>query len=135
MENFEKNNLPPSPTEENLRHLEELERKKQVKRENRLKKIVESYSELLQSFPPEEAGNFEIVCEEMQEKESSMLSNSDLPAYGVFLKLKSNPEKKYQIAHWLKPDLDAKKSNFDMLLNQKFTDRIKKGIEELKIKD
>lgn len=139
MDNFEQRNMPPPPSEEDLKRIEELERKKQVKRENRLKKIVENNSELLQSMFPEEADNFEIVYEEIEETESSIFegettkfSGSDLPAYGVFLRLKSNPEKKYQIMHWLRPDLDAKKADFDMMLNQSFADRVKEGIEALK---
>ncbi len=139
MENLEKQNLPLPPTEENLKQIEELERKKQVKRENRLKRIVENNSELLQSLLPEEASDFEIIYEEIQETESSIFeeetmkfSYSDLPAYGVFLRLKSNPEKKYQIMHWLRPDLDAKKANFDMMLSQSFADKIKKAVKELK---
>lgn len=140
MENFKQQfNMPPPPTEEDLKRIEETERKKQVKRENRLKKIVENNSELLQSLFPEETSYFEIAYEEIQETESSIFkgetmkfSYSDLPAYGVFLRLKSNPEKKYQIMHWLRPDLDAKKADFEMLMNQNFADRIKKGIKELK---
>lgn len=114
----------PSFTEEDKKHVEELERKKQVKRENRLKKIVEQTLSLLQSLFPEEAGGLEIVYEEIRGTESSIFkgertefSGSDLPAYGILLRLKSNPEKKYQIMHWLRPDLDAKKETFEMLLN------------------
>lgn len=100
---------------------------------------MENNSELLQSLFPEEADNFEIMYEEIRETENSIFdgemikfSSLDLPAYGIFLRLKSNPEKKYQIMHWLRPDLDAKKSNFDMMLNQSFADNIKEGIKELK---
>lgn len=142
MEKFEQQNMPPPPTEEDLKHIEESERKKQIKRENRLKKIAETNSELLQSLFPKEANDFEIAYEEIQETKSSMFegettkfSSSDLPAYGIFLRLKSDPKKKYQITHWLRPDLDAKKANFEMMLNQNFTDKIKEGVEKLKSGD
>lgn len=132
----------PSFTEEDKKHVEELERKKQVKRENRLKKIVEQSLSLLQSLFPEEAGSLEIVYEEIRGAESSIFkgeriefSSLDLPAYGILLRLKSNPEKKYQIMCWLRPDLDAKKETFEMLSNQISDDRIKKGVEELMSKE
>lgn len=138
MGNFEQFKMPLPPTEEDLKHIEELERKKQIKRENRLKRIVENNSELLQSLFPEEADNFEIVYEEIRERydstyeETVEISPSQSPAYGIFLRLKSNPEKKYQIMHWFRSDLDVKKADFDMILNQKFTDKIKEGVKELK---
>jgi len=34
--------------------------------------------------------------------------------------------------HWLGPDLDAKKAEFDIILNQSFADRIKEGVEKLR---
>lgn len=125
------------PTEDNLKDIEELERKKQIKRENRLNKIVEKNSEILQSRFPEKADNFEITYEEIKERHDSIfggmvqISPSQSPAYGIFLISKINPEKKYQIMHWFRPDLDTKKANFDMMMNQSFADRIKKGMEEL----
>lgn len=141
MENFEQFKIPPPSTEEDLKRIEELERKKQVKRENRLKKIVKNNSKLLQSLFREEADNFEIVYEEIQERydltfeETVEISPSQSPAYGIFLSLKFNPEKKYQIMHWFRSDLDAKKADFDMMLNQSFADKIKDGVEKLKTED
>ena len=141
MRDFEQLNVPPF-TKEDQKRVEERERKKQVKRENRLKKIVEKNSELLHSLIPEGTDKFEIAYEEIQETESSIFkvektrfSSSDLPAYGIFLRLKSNPERKYQIMHWLRPDLDATKAEFDMMLNQRFADRIKKGVKKLKFEE
>ncbi len=141
MNNFERTNIPSLSEEEDLKRIEELERKKQVKRENRLKKIVEYNTKLMQSLFPEEADNFKITYEEIQErysptfKETVRITSDQSPAYGIFLSLKSNPEKNYMIMHWFRPDLDAKKTDFDILLNQGFDDRIKKGIEELKTED
>ena len=141
MENFEHFNMPPPPTEEDLKRIEESERKKQVRRKNRLKKIVKKNSELLRSLLPEEANNFKITYEEIQERHDSIfeetvkISPSQLPAYGIFLSLKSKREKKYQIMHWFRPDLDAEKAHFDLMLNQSFADRIKEGVEELKTED
>jgi hypothetical protein len=133
---------PPPFSETDLKHVDELERKKQVKRGNRLKRIVEKESELLRYLFPEEANNFEIAYEEIQERESSIFkgekttfSDSDSPAYGIFLKSKANPENKYLVTCWLRPDLDAKKETFEMLSNQSSADDIKKGMGKLKIKE
>lgn len=138
MENFKQFETSSSPSAEDLERIEELERKKQIKRENRLNRIVEDNSELLQSLFSEEADNFEILYEEIQERydstfeETVEISPSQSPAYGIFLRLKSNPEKKYEIEHWFRQDLDAKKANFDIMLNQSFADKIKEGVEKLK---
>ncbi|MDA2936217.1 hypothetical protein MYX06_03300 [Patescibacteria group bacterium AH-259-L05] len=140
MKNVEQPNVSPF-TEEDQRRIEERERKKQVKRENRLKTIVENNLELLRSLFPEEADNFEITYEEIHERHESIFKEtvqipfSQSPAYGIFLSLKSNPEKKYEIMHWFRPDLDAQKAEFDLLLRQSFADRIKEGVEELKTED
>jgi hypothetical protein len=126
------------PSKENLKYIEETERKKQIKRENRLKNIVEKNSKLLETLFPEKAKEFEIVCEEIRETKSSIFEGemtrfqpSDLPTYGIFLEARSNPENKYLIMYWTRPDLDAKKANFEMAITQSFADNIKKGVNEL----
>lgn len=63
MRNFEQPDVSP---------VEEQERKNQVKRENRLKKIVERNLERLQFLFPKEADDFEITYEEIQETENSI---------------------------------------------------------------
>ena len=83
----------------------------------------------------------EIVFEKISEsvnkaigKEPILFSMDDSPAYGIFLRLKSNPNNKYQIQQWLRPDLDAKKQEFELLLNQMpgFVRNLEKGIKALK---
>jgi hypothetical protein len=138
MEKFEQIKTPTNPSEENLKWIEENETKKQNKRESRLKKIVEKNSELLQILFPEKASDFEFTYKEIKETKSSLFPGEmttfsvfDLPAYGIFLRKKSEPENTRQIMYWLRPDIDAKKNIFEIALNQKFSGKIKESVEEL----
>jgi hypothetical protein len=138
MNNFEQFDRIATPTKENLIKIEETERKKQTKRENRLAKIIKKHTEQLIDLFPKDANDFEIVFQKITETQSSLFegettrfSPSDLPAYGIFLISKKNPEKKFQIQYWCRPDLDVEKAKFEIMFNQSFKDKIREGVKEL----
>jgi hypothetical protein len=138
MNNFEQFDITTTPTKENLTKIEETERKKQTKRENRLAKIVKKQTEQLIDLFPKNANDFEIVFQKITEIRSSLFegemtrfSPSDLPAYGIFLIPKKNSENKFLIEYWCRPDLDAGKTKFEMAFNQSFKDKIREGVKEL----
>lgn len=144
-EEFKEETLPAF-TEEDKKYTEELERKKQKRRENRLKNIVGEMTEVLEDLSPQEGPDFEIVYEQIYEKEdmsgetakilpSQSPASSQPPAYGIFLRNKSNPEAKYRIMHLFKEDLDAKVSKSDIRSFYQipaFEENLKKAVEALK---
>lgn len=126
----------PSSDEE---YRNELERKKEAKRENRLRGIVGRYSEDLASLFPDEAGNFDVVYEKIEEYWNSMfghmtkISFDNQPAYGIFVQSRSDPSARRMIEHLFRQDLDAPKATFDLLSRQSFADNITKAVEQLKL--
>ncbi len=128
----------PTPLSSDEEYRNELERKKEVRRENRVREIAERRSAELVSLFPDEAENFEVVYEKIHEYWSSLfediteIRSDDQPAYGMFIRLKSSPASKYMIEHMFRQDLDAQKATSDMLSRQSFADNITKAVEQLK---
>lgn len=142
-EEFERETLPTF-TEEDKKYTEELERKKQQRRENRLKNIVGEMTEVLENLSPREESDFEITYEQIYEyetedifeetaKETKKILPSQSPAYGIFLRNKSNPEAKHRIMHLFREDVDAKVSKSDIRsFYQILKGDIEKAVEALK---
>lgn len=97
----------------------EYERKKDARRENRLKQITNELKNLLHDSFPEEEKNFEIGYEKIHGQYDSMSSKKvtvsiqDSPAYRIFIRSKPHPDEKYEIMHLFRPDIDhfVKKEN------------------------
>lgn len=144
-EEFEKE-TPPVFTEEDKKYAEELEGKKQQRRERRLKNIVGELTGVLENLSSREESDFEIVYEQIDEyegedileettKETKKILPSQSPAYGIFLRSKSNPEAKYEIMHLFREDVDAKVSKSDIRSFYQilaFKENLKKALEILK---
>ncbi len=119
----------------------EYERKKDARRENRLKHITNELKNLLHDSFPEEEKNFEIGYEEIHERYDNMVGQKvivpirDSPAYRIFIRPKSHPDEKYEIMHLFRPDIDhfVKKENIRSEYQIPcFKDNIEKAIKKKK---
>ena len=121
-------------TEKQFSHAEALGRKKQRKRDSRLKKIVETAVAELQTLQGRGAEKFAIVHRQIYQRTSSVTGGvirvppPETPTYGIFLVSRFEPEREFMLRYWLRSDLDASKQNFEMLLNQPVSHRMAEGV-------
>src|SRR3989344_3879418 len=100
------------------------ERKNKIRRENILKKIIISFTNLLKERFKEESENFIFTYEMITMRWDSIFKRfrtvniSRMPAYGIFLVMKQKANEKYEIMHLFKQDLDSRnyiKFNFNQI--------------------
>lgn len=114
---------------------------KQAVRDRRMKQVVEALSGVLRDVVPDQAESFELVVVEIRDHLDSIFGDrqpilsSERPAYGVFLRLKSDPARRSrnEIEYLLRSDLDASSQTFRTLLAQapSFKENILAAINEL----
>lgn len=131
-------------SEEELRKFEAREQKKQERRERRLKKITDEFASMLEKKMPQETDSFEIIFQQINKRKDTMLERGKtveiphglLPAYGVFVRSKSNPQLKEEIMHLFREDLDRRgvtKKNFSSEYQlPAFEENIQKSVASLK---